>query len=272
MNRALTRTEFALLEALHAERTLNRQRTVAHGVVLHEMSNALTGLLGALEIFELRWAAGSGVAEPLDEMRRGARHVRETLEGLRILSADRNEAPRIVTGSLPDFLGEIVENCPGAAGRVKIERRGVAHLRYCPSLVRHVVTNLLRNALRYGDGTAPIRLLLTRDRAGRPWLHVLNRGPRIAPEIVERLFEPGRKHPLGGMGLGLHIVRTCVDRMGGELCFGTTAGATVFSVRLGETAAAPAPVPAAKEPAAVSPVPTRVGDGADQTLGACCGA
>jgi signal transduction histidine kinase len=70
-------------------------------------------------------------------------------------------------------------------------------------------------------------------RADRCWIHVLNRGPKISPEIAARLFEPGKKNPKGGMGFGLHITQACALRMGGELVFGTSPSATVFSLRLG---------------------------------------
>lgn len=71
--------------------------------------------------------------------------------------------------------------------------------------------NLLQNALRYAPDT-PVELVCETDHE-HCRIGVLDRGPGIAPEQIEAMFEPfqrldpSRSPITGGSGLGLAIVR-----------------------------------------------------------------
>ncbi|MFB7652653.1 MULTISPECIES: ATP-binding protein [unclassified Streptomyces] len=77
-----------------------------------------------------------------------------------------------------------------------------------PLLLRHLLTNLVRNAIQYNHTGGHVRVRLD----GR-CLTVTNTGPRIPAEHVTDLFEPFRRHAQDrtattGHGLGLSIVRS----------------------------------------------------------------
>jgi two-component system sensor histidine kinase RegB len=68
---------------------------------------------------------------------------------------------------------------------------------------------------------------------------VADRGPGIAPEILRRIGEPffTTKPPGQGMGLGVFLARTVVERLGGELQLRSEAGAgtiATIAVPIGE--------------------------------------
>jgi PAS domain S-box-containing protein len=98
-----------------------------------------------------------------------------------------------------------------------------------------VITNLLSNAIKFGLGQPiDVRVSSFDDRAR---LVVQDHGIGIAPEARERIFTPfgrgvsARHH--GGLGLGLYIVKTIVDGMGGLVRLESAAGGgTRFSVEL----------------------------------------
>jgi signal transduction histidine kinase len=82
-----------------------------------------------------------------------------------------------------------------------------------PSLLERLVANLIDNAVRYNVPGGRVELSTTTD-AGRSILSVANTGPLIAPEDIDRLFEPfqqiGAERTGAGEnrhGLGLSIVR-----------------------------------------------------------------
>jgi two-component system, NtrC family, sensor histidine kinase PilS len=80
-----------------------------------------------------------------------------------------------------------------------------------PSHLHQLLWNLSENALKYGlptAGRAPVEVRTGRVLAsGRPYLEVADRGPGIATEDSERIFEPFFTSNSGGTGLGLFIAR-----------------------------------------------------------------
>ncbi|MFC7763793.1 sensor histidine kinase [Catellatospora bangladeshensis] len=101
--------------------------------------------------------------------------------------------------------------------------------------LRQVVTNLVGNALTHTPAGTPVtvRVGVEGDRA---LLEVVDRGPGLAPEHAERVFErfyradPARardheRSPAAGSGLGLSIVAALVTAHGGEVCHRATPAA-----------------------------------------------
>ena len=77
---------------------------------------------------------------------------------------------------------------------------------------------LLRNACEASEKDQPVRLKVEEQEDGIVFA-VIDQGSGMDPEVVARLGEPffTTKEPGYGMGLGLFVVRTFVDRMKGEL-------------------------------------------------------
>ncbi|MFZ5471544.1 MAG: PAS domain-containing sensor histidine kinase [Myxococcota bacterium] len=114
-----------------------------------------------------------------------------------------------------------------------------------------VIDNLLSNALKYGKGK-PVSLSLE-ERSGQVHLTVRDEGIGIAPEAQERIFQrferavPGRH--IGGIGLGLWIVRQFVESMGGRVELDSAPGkGSTFLVELPQVRASSFAVDAASAP------------------------
>ena len=101
--------------------------------------------------------------------------------------------------------------------------------------LEQVVQNLLSNAIKFGLGR-PIEIGL-RARGGRAILTVKDHGIGIEREVLPRLFKPfergvSERH-YGGLGLGLHIVKTIVEAMRGAVWVESAPETgTVFTVEL----------------------------------------
>jgi signal transduction histidine kinase len=85
--------------------------------------------------------------------------------------------------------------------------------------LEQIVTNLVSNAIKYGEGR-PIEISLDADESMAS-LSVTDHGIGIQEEDKARLFEQferavSRRH-YGGFGLGLWITRQLVEAMGGEI-------------------------------------------------------
>lgn len=89
-----------------------------------------------------------------------------------------------------------------------------------PVAVEQIVVNLLDNALHALEGV-PVQerrlvLRLSGD-TGQAVLSVIDTGPGIAAEAMQRLFEPFYTTRAGGLGLGLSLSETLAQAMGGSL-------------------------------------------------------
>ena len=88
-----------------------------------------------------------------------------------------------------------------------------------PLALRRCLTNLVENAIRYG-GRAMIEV---EDTAEQVVVRIVDDGPGMADEELERAFEPfyrgerSRSRETGGTGLGLGIARNVARAHGGEL-------------------------------------------------------
>ncbi len=84
--------------------------------------------------------------------------------------------------------------------------------------LERVFVNLLENARRHAPGT-PVQVR-GRVSGGRLLVRVVDRGPGIPRERLERIFEPfyrGEEGGAAGAGLGLAIVRGFVEANGGRV-------------------------------------------------------
>jgi len=88
--------------------------------------------------------------------------------------------------------------------------------------LRQALVNLVVNAIKYSPERTRIRLRAGR-RGDAAFVDVADKGPGIAPEHRERLFErfyrvdKSRSREMGGTGLGLALVKLAVEAHGGQL-------------------------------------------------------
>jgi signal transduction histidine kinase len=142
----------------------------------------------------------------------------------------------------PSDLAEIARETVGHVGQ-EIERSGsslVLDLRPTPGLfdrsrLEQVITNLLANAAKFGQGRP---VILNVDSEGpRARIKVVDRGIGISAEDQARVFDRFERavpaQHFGGLGLGLYIARQIVEAHDGEIRVESTPGAgTTFTVLL----------------------------------------
>ncbi len=104
------------------------------------------------------------------------------------------------------------------------------------SLLRHIFTNLLSNAVKYSPPEQRVRLVVRRE-GSNAICQVIDSGCGIPLSDQKRLFQAFHRgsnvRQIPGTGLGLLIVRRCVEMHGGEISFESCEGSgTTFTVRL----------------------------------------
>lgn len=104
------------------------------------------------------------------------------------------------------------------------------------NLLRHITSNLLSNAVKYSPAGKPVRFSLVRE-GNRAVFTIRDEGLGIPAADCEKLFTAfhrGRNvASISGTGLGLTIVKRCVEMHDGEITFESHEGkGTTFTVRL----------------------------------------
>ena len=209
-----------------------RARDVFLAVAAHELKTPLTPL--RLEVEGLLRGVRSGRAERLAPawlVERLSRVERDVGRLERLVST-LLDTSRIAGGRLDLHLQEVdlaaVVQEIAERHRPDLERSGStldlrlgagAVGRWDKLRLEQVVTNLLTNAILYGEGK-PITVDVQAEQE-RVVLHVIDSGIGIAPEDQHRIFEQferavSERH-YGGLGLGLWIVRHLVEALGGSV-------------------------------------------------------
>jgi len=103
-------------------------------------------------------------------------------------------------------------------------------------LLRRALRNLLENGRRYGGDEVEVQV--GRGQGGEVELHVCDRGPGVPEAWRERIFEPffrlpGHAEHVGGVGLGLALVRQIAQRHAGSVrCRARPGGGSRFTLIL----------------------------------------
>jgi predicted ATPase/signal transduction histidine kinase len=134
-----------------------------------------------------------------------------------------------------DVAERFADDASRAGSSVSVDASEPAVGRWDATRLEQVVSNLLSNAIKFGDGRA-IEIVVTcaQDEAR---LAIRDHGIGVPPERLPHIFERFERgvssRQYGGLGLGLYIVRSIVDSMGGVVrCEPTTGGGSTFIVVL----------------------------------------
>lgn len=110
-----------------------------------------------------------------------------------------------------------------------------------PTRLRQIVTNLVGNALKFTEqgGVQVIARLTNSDANPRLEIHVADSGVGMAPEALEKIFDPFAQadesvtRKFGGTGLGLSISKRFCEALGGSLTVASELGkGSVFTAAI----------------------------------------
>jgi signal transduction histidine kinase len=191
--------------------------------VSHEFRSPLARIRMALALAERR--AGTESQPDLKRIERESERLDKlvgqvmTLTRLRTTDGARKELVRLDT-----LVGEILDDArfeyPDANLQYKPTRE--VALRGDADGLKSAIENVVRNALTYGDRTKPIEVRVDVE-AKTATVRVLDRGPGVPPEELERIFEPfyrtdkSRDHRQDGQGIGLAITSRMTELHGGKV-------------------------------------------------------
>lgn len=244
-NRTLMRKQ-QLARELQIEREASFHQRQFMGMVAHEFRTPLAILEAALENLRLCPTVSTQSAR-LDRMQRATTRLVQLTDNCladarlssRDLQADRQNAEllpviyiaaTVVDLSLNHYLHVICE------GQTVGPQSPSPVLFIDSGLLCIAIANLLDNSVKY-SASGEIRIEIYRLQKGFE-IRIGDRGPGIAPEQVEHIFERyrrGETHTTtpAGTGLGLYVARQIIQAHGGELCLAkNTADGCEFALTL----------------------------------------
>ncbi len=239
------RTDEELQRAKRAADAANQAKTRYISAVSHELRTPLNSILGYAQLLDEDPTLPVHRKQAVGVIRRGGEHLLGLIEGT--LDIARIEGGKLALDPKPMRLREALQQIvqlfelQALAKGLKFEHDIAA----APLLVRaderrltQILINVIGNAVKFTQaGRVSFRAAHVREMAV---FEIEDTGPGIAPEDVERIFEPFSRGgqgvgsaSAGGTGLGLTIAKMLTDLMGGEMTVSTRLGAgTVFRVRL----------------------------------------
>ena len=234
---------------LAAEEEANKARHAFFGTVSHDMRTPLNGILGFTDL-----ALASDDPEKVRDYLTKIRASGEILGGLvnDTLVMSRMENGKYTLKPAPCSTAEILNGILGPV-RAMAEKKGVSFVdrgdvsrpRYVMAdrlSLQKIILNLLSNAVKFtppgGTVTLDCRLDPAAGEGGGCVIAVSDTGEGISKEFLPHIFEPfaqenGSNADASGSGLGLSIVRSIVDAMGGTIDVRSEKGrGSTFTVRL----------------------------------------
>lgn len=123
------------------------------------------------------------------------------------------------------YLNDIARDVASAEGGYELEIETQMEESIKPALgnpiaIKRAVTNLVVNAVRYGNGWVKVSTGMTADKK-LVWVTVEDNGPGIKPNQIGKLFEPFTRGDTArgseGTGLGLAIVKRIISQHSGSV-------------------------------------------------------
>ncbi|MCC6234768.1 MAG: GAF domain-containing protein [Verrucomicrobiales bacterium] len=246
--------ESQLRRALTRERELGELKSNFVSLVSHEFRTPLEVILSSAEILE-RYHQRLAPEQREKQLRAIQKSVRRMADMMNeVLLLGRFEAGRVEFNPAPldltAFLRRMRDEITSAMGsEPPIFLHPGPHLEHArgdEGLLGHIFTNLLSHAVKYSPPQAPILFSLRRD-ARDAVFEVTDKGCGIPAADQRHLFQSFHRGAnvgnRAGTGLGLVIVKRCLDRHGGSITFSSLEGAGAsFLVRLPLFADAPDPI------------------------------
>ncbi|MBX3662405.1 MAG: HAMP domain-containing protein [Burkholderiales bacterium] len=188
-----------------------RERTQVLAAMSHDLKTPITRLRLRAELLQDE--------EMRDKFERDLREmegmVASALDFLRGMDNGEPLQPVDINALLESLQADLRET----GGAVTFEGRAASPYPGRPQALKRCLANLLENAVKYGR-TAHV---VVDDGAGGLRISILDEGPGIPAEHLERVFEPyfrvegSRSRDTGGTGLGLSIAKNAAELHGGRI-------------------------------------------------------
>lgn len=233
--RWLLRNEVARASTLEADATQERQRREEQGMLMAMLSHEIKTPLSILKLVMDEKVAGSDLE---GHANRAVSNINFIVN--RCLQLGKLDAKAIQLNPThfhaEEFLIGLLNDCQDAT-RVKVVVTDVLYIHTDREILRVVMSNLLENALKYGDQAQPVELeALAVSENGIKGVRINVRntvgalGIPDADHVFKKYYRNTQATKVAGSGLGLFLVHELVDVLGGKITYQLDNDKVLFSV------------------------------------------
>jgi two-component system, NtrC family, sensor histidine kinase PilS len=206
--------------------------------IAHEIRNPVGAMSHAAQLLAESASVSDEDKRLTEIIRTNGDRVRQIIENVMSMARRENSRPErmVLAPWLAGFRDEFCATMQIDPARLAISSLlGDVEVQVDPSQLRQIVWNLCENAVKYGarePGSETIELRVGRlASTARPFLEVADRGPGIAVQHRERIFEPFFTGNERGTGLGLFLSRELAQTNGATLLYEPrTSGGSLFRI------------------------------------------
>ncbi len=208
-------------QALQRERELSELKSRFIAVASHEFRTPLSAILSSVELLD-----DYGDRLPPSERKEMLTLIKNAVSRMndmvdQVLLTSRLDAGSFGFSPKPHRMSDLLVQVAAEMDRAHPQAMRIAMA--CndadtprlvdPQLLRHILVNLLNNALKYSPAESPVQCTVTGE-GDQLHLQVSDLGIGIPPDDLPRLFESFHRGTnvgnIQGTGIGLHIVKECV--------------------------------------------------------------
>lgn len=219
-------------------------------VLTHEIMNSVTpisSLAGTVEeelLKQLQHAAYEMKREELEDMHLSMQTISRRSAGLIRFVKEFRNLTQVPQPSLTEIAIQPLLEEMAVLHKKELSDRGIAiTVRTDPpqltaladkNMIEQVLINLIKNAIQAFDEQSDKRIELAAytSEKGRPMISVLDNGPGIDPDALEKIFIPFFSTKKGGSGIGLSLSRQIMRVHEGRITVKSTLGeGTEFLLR-----------------------------------------
>ena len=197
--------------------------------VSHELKTPITSIAGFLEVIKSGEASKSQekqfINKVLNQTNRMNNIIDDLLKLSKIESQEEDETIRLKNQLLIPIIESAIENNRSLANQnaneIQLNIQPEIKIKADAALFSEAISNLLHNAIKYGDSDEPI--FVKSNKKSGVEISIENRGIIIPQKYRERIFQrfftvdKSRSREKGGTGLGLSIVKHIVLVHGGTI-------------------------------------------------------
>ena len=239
------RTDAELQRAKEVAESANLAKSRYVVGLSHELRSPLNAISGYAQLLEQDASLQIRPRDQVRVVRRSADHLSGLIDG--ILDISKIEAGRLYLSRDEVRLNDFLEQLVGMF-RLQAAAKGINFVFTRPAVLpvvvyadekrlRQILINLLSNAIKFTQSGQVQFVVHYRSPVAE--FEVIDTGPGIQPDDLERIFAPFERGALGvtqpqtGTGLGLTISRLLAGVMGGDIKVLSTVGTgSTFKVKL----------------------------------------